>query len=146
MAHIKTSITINAPAQKAFDLLTNPNKIPLVMPGLIANTNVPELPLKPGDHFDFEYQMFGVRIHGVWTVNQIESPHTYVAQTSGGGDSTWTYTLSEENGVTLVTLEIDYVPPASVLEKIQQHVAEKMNAHEVEAYLQNLKILIELHA
>ena len=65
--------TINVPREDVFDFLVQPQQIPLVLPGLIENTDVPELPLKVGDRFTYHYQVSGVMLEGTWTVTELEA-------------------------------------------------------------------------
>ena len=68
--------TINVPREDVFDFLVNPHQIPLVLPGLIENTGVPDLPLKVGDRFTYHYQVSGVMLEGTWTITELERPST----------------------------------------------------------------------
>ncbi|MBI4038947.1 SRPBCC family protein [Candidatus Daviesbacteria bacterium] len=45
---IHTEIDIDAPVSKVFEFLTDPNNIPLILPGLKENYDIPELPIKEG--------------------------------------------------------------------------------------------------
>ena len=38
--HAERDLTF--PPEKIFEFVTNPNNVPLVLPGLIENTNIPE--------------------------------------------------------------------------------------------------------
>jgi len=145
MENVKLSIKINAPVQKVFDFLTNPNNIPLVLPGLIENTNIPQLPLKAGDKFDFKYKMIGVVVEGVTVVDKIESPASYHFSTSAGLVSHWREQFSPEGDATKIILEVDYDTPKSVTDKIIIGVARKFNLKEAERYLQNIQLALELN-
>src|SRR5687768_15859062 len=100
--HVET--TIDVPREEVFDFLVQPEKIPLVLPGLIENTDIPELPLKVGDTFTYHYQIAGVVLEGTWTVTELERPSVYHARTTGGGDSTWRYKLADKGKGTHVEL------------------------------------------
>ena len=135
--------TINVPREEVFDFLVQPHQIPLVLPGLIENTGVPELPLKVGDRFTYHYQVSGVMLEGTWTVTELERPSKYVARTTGGGDSEWRYELTDSDGGTRVDLVVTYDPPQSVIQKIQVSALEKIVQKDGETYMQNLKTLLE---
>src|SRR5437870_10407528 len=135
--------TINVPRQDVFDFLVQPHQIPLVLPGLIENTDVPELPLKVGDRFTYHYQVSGVMLEGTWTVTELERPSTYAARTTGGGDSEWRYELTDRGGGTQVDLVVTYDPPQSVMQKIQVSALERIVQRDGETYMQNLKTLLE---
>ena len=140
---IKAAREINVPAAEVWNLLTNPYKIPLFMPSLIENTNIPKLPLKPGSKFNYKYQMFGIILEGELTVSKFEPTKNYKFVTNGDAESEWNYTLKEKNGKTLVQLAVSYKPPKNVLDKVKGSILTKMNQKEAELFLENMKILLE---
>lgn len=141
---INEEIVIEADSQKVFDFLTDPNKIPLVMPSLVSNENIPELPLVVGSKFNYDYQLYGVRLKGTWEVTQIESPTKYCATISGDVDGTFEYDLEESDGKTTLKLIMTYNPIKSVLEKASQPAIQSINANEAKHYMMNLKNALEL--
>jgi len=143
---LHSELLINAPIDKVFAFLTTPQNIPLVLPGLIDNTNIPELPLKAGSSFDYRYQMFGVVTEGKTTVDAIEGPHTYNFSTSGGNMSHWYEKLSDEGGQTRVTVDIEYDPAASWFEKVQLGVVRTFMPQELDRFLQNVRTVMELQS
>ena len=143
-ATVRSSISIDASAGQVFDFLTSPEKIPLVLPGLVENFDIPPLPLQPGSSFKFRYQMYGVMLEGRWTVTKIERPDRYEATTDGDVASTWVYELKAQNGSTHLDAVISYETPRSVLEKIKSDVMLKINQQEADSFLQNLKTVLEM--
>lgn len=135
---------INVPPEKVFDFLTDPHNIPLVLPGLIENNNIPPLPVKVGARFNFKYQMLGVVLEGDVVVDKVESPSAYDFTSSGGGDSKWMQRLTEKDSGTHLTLDVEYNPPQSWIDKVKLSVIQKMNQGEAEKYLQNIKTLLEM--
>ena len=143
-SELEQTIQIEAPPQRVFDFLTDPAKIPLVMPSLIENTNIPPLPLKENSSFHWKYQMFGVVLEGEWTVTKIESPRRYAAHTAGDTTSDWDYSLSEAGDGTSVSLVVSYETPKSVLGAVGLAVIQKINQKELDTYLTNLKTVLEM--
>jgi len=137
---------INAPIEKVFEFVTNPNNIPLVLPGLIENTNIPKLPIKAGDKFNFKYQTFGIIIEGVTIIDEIEYPNIYNFSTTSGITSHWKERLSNNNGSTHFILDVEYEPPQSWLEKITLNVIKKMNTKDAEHFLHNINAVLELQS
>src|SRR3989344_3649201 len=90
---IDKKLQINVPIDRVYQFLTDPSKIPLVLPGLIENKNIPKLPLKVGSKFNYKYQMYGTIVEGSWIVTEINSPETYKAKTDGDVPSKWGYKL-----------------------------------------------------
>lgn len=143
---LHSEIVIDAPISTVFAFLTNPNNIPLVLPGLIENTDIPELPIRQGSEFRFRYQMFGVVTDGTTVVDRIESPTVYEFTTKGGGVSHWRENLIEENGRTRVSVDLEYDPPKSWIEKVQLGAIRTLVPREIEQFLQNLRVLLELQS
>jgi len=143
---VHAEVSIKASINKVFDFVTNPNNIPLTLPGLIENANVPELPVKKGDKFNFKYKMMGAIIDGTVEVDEIESPTTYNFSTSVGIASHWKERLSENDGMTNLTLDVEYEAPESLFEKIKLDVAKQANQKEAEQFLQNIKLALELNS
>lgn len=143
---IHAEVDIKAPMEKVFEFVTNPNNIPLTLPGLIENTNVPDLPVKKGDKFNFKYKMLGVIIEGVVEVDEIQSPAIYSFSTSVGITSHWKEQLLEKDGLTNLVLDVEYETPESLFEKIKLDVAKQANQKDAEQFLQNIKLALELNS
>ncbi len=143
---IHFEIEINAAPEKVFDFLTDPHNIPLVLPGLIENSNIPPLPVKVGTKFNFKYQMFGVVINGETVIDKVERPSAYDFTISGGVDSKWVERMTGKNGGTHFTLDVGYNSPQSWIDKIKLDVVQKMNQGNVEHYLRNIKTLLEMQS
>ena len=141
---IDKKIQINASIDKVFEFLTDPAKIPLVLPGLIENTNIPKLPLKVGSKFNYKYQMYGAILEGTWTVTEIKSPDSYKAKTDGDAASNWSYKLSKKGAGTSVGIKIEYEVPKSVLSKVKVNIIKSINEKAVDQYLHNLKTVLEM--
>jgi carbon monoxide dehydrogenase subunit G len=144
MEKLRLELEINASAEKVFDFLTDPHNIPLVLPGLIENTNIPELPLGAGSQFNYTYQMFGVVLRGDVVIDAIERPSAYHFHTTGEAASTWKQHITPRDGKALFQLEVEYEPPRSWLEKVKLGVMRRFSDKEAEQYLHNLKTVLEL--
>lgn len=142
---IKADVAIKAPLKKVFNYLTTPAMLPQIMPGLLETSNVPPLPLKKGSQYDYKYRMYGVTLEGKWNVTNIEEPHTYEGESTGGAESKWKYNLDpiDENH-THLTLTIVYVPPKNVVEKVKTAILERINQQSLNAYLNNLQAILEM--
>lgn len=138
------SLEVNTSPEKIFNFITDPSKIPSILPGLIENSNVPELPLTAGAEFDYRYQMYGVMLDGVWTVDEIQSPSLYKAHTTGGSESWWTQEISGDENKSTVTLTVEYTMPEGVLNKIKANALISINEKEADHMLHNLKTILEM--
>ena len=139
-------VDINVPPEKVFDFLTDPKNIPLVLPGLIENYNIPELPIKTGSKFNFKYQTLGILQEGEIVIDKVESPFTYDFTSTCGVVSKWLQHMTAKDGGTRFTLGVEYDPPKSWVDKIKIDVVRKMNQGDAEKYVQNLKTLLEMQS
>lgn len=143
MEKVEVTSNINASPQRVFDYITNPANIPIILPGLVENSNVPELPLKDGSVFNYKYQMYGMVFDGTWTVLDIKSPNIYKAHTTGGIESDWLIEINESNGGSEVKLTVSYEIPGMLFKKITGAILKKINEKEGELMIHNLKTLLE---
>lgn len=140
---VEVQAEIKAPAQKIFEYITTPAHIPAILPGLVENSNVPQLPLVTGSYFNYKYQMYGMVFDGVWTVLDIKTPTLYKAHTTGGIESDWTIEISDEGENSKVTLTVEYQIPGTLFHAIKSTILRKINEKEAELMIHNLKIVLE---
>jgi len=95
-AHAEVDISV--PPEKVFNFLTNPKNIPLVLPGLIENYNIQELPIQVGSKFNFKYQTLGIVQEGEVVVDKVESNSIYDFTSTGGVVSKWIQQMDTANG------------------------------------------------
>lgn len=137
------SLEINASPEKIFNFITDPSKIPSILPGLIENDNV-TMPLVVNSSFNYKYQMYGVILEGKWTVDELNSPTLYKAHTNGGIESWWTQEISGDENKSTVTLTVEYGMPNGVLSKIKANALMSINDKEADHMLHNLKTILEM--
>lgn len=140
---IAEEINIAAPIEEVFDLVTDPYKVPLVMPGLVEINNIVGMPFKVGSTCHFVFKMFGINTGGDWTVKVLDRPTKYESDTVGDQVSTWTYNLQSENGVTVLQVIIRYHVPTSLLGKVDGYILKPINDGYLKLYLNNIKQLLE---
>lgn len=138
------SLEIEASPETIFNFVTDPSKIPAILPGLVENSNIPALPLQAGSKFNYKYQMYGVMLDGEWIVDEIQSPSLYKAHTTGGSESWWAQEISGDENKSTVTLTVEYAMPEGVLSKIKANALMSINEKEAEHMLHNLKTILEM--
>lgn len=138
---LETQIAVSP--KQAYDFLVDPHRVPLVMPGLIENNDVPPLPLTEGGSFTFRYLMYGVMLEGQWTATKLEDSRRYEARTTGVV-STWKYQLAPRGHGTHLSLTVELEPPPSVLRKAQPGIIRTISESAGDAYFRNLKTVLEL--
>jgi uncharacterized protein YndB with AHSA1/START domain len=140
MATIKSSITINAPVEKVFEM-AKPEFLPEFWPSLVEVKNIQELP-NGGFSWDWVYKMAGMRFNGSSVHTEYVVNERTVAQ-STGIDSTITWTYEPEDGGTKMTALTEYKIPVPLLGKMAEAFIVKMNENESATILANLKARME---
>lgn len=144
MTTVTSSITINRPIQEVFEYMASPRNGPAFTPNLNENTNiVPENP-GLGQTFDWRFNVLGIDLQGTAEVTEYSSPNQVVITSKGAADSTWTYTLNEDQGVSTATVRLDYELSLTALQRIANTLLIKRQAQDtVDQMLKNLKTLLE---
>jgi len=142
MAKVERSITINAPVEKVFSYWEEPTNRPEVWPSMVEAKDVQPLP-NGGNRFGWVYKMAGVRLEGTTETTEYVANQCIVEKTKGGIESTLTWTFQPEDGGTKLTVEIEYTVPIPVLGKVAEAFIVKVNEHEAELLLANLKARME---
>jgi uncharacterized membrane protein len=138
-----SSITINAPVKKIFDYLSEPTNQPEIWPSLMEIKDVQRLPDGKTKN-RWVYKMAGIRLEGTSEGVESVANQRMVSKTKGGVESTQTWTFQPEAGGTRVTFEVEYTVPIPVLGKLAEAIIVKMNEHEGEVILANLKSRMEM--
>ncbi|MFC1923693.1 SRPBCC family protein [Chloroflexota bacterium] len=140
MATIKSSISINAPVEKVFEM-AKPEFLPEFWPSLVEVKNIQELP-NGGFSWDWVYKMAGMRFNGSSVHTEYVVNERTVAQ-STGIESTITWTYEPEDGGTKMTALTEYKIPVPLLGKMAEAFIVKMNENESATILANLKARLE---
>jgi len=139
---VKT-ITIKAPVEKVFDYINEPTNLPEFWPSLVEIKDVQKLP-RGGTRNRWVYKMAGIRLEGISEGTEYVPNQRLVSKTKGGVESTITWMFQPEAGGTKVTFEGEYTVPIPVLGKLAEAIIVKMNEHEGELILANLKARMEV--
>jgi carbon monoxide dehydrogenase subunit G len=142
MASITRSIEVHAPADRAYEHLSDPGHLLEIWPSLLAVSKA-ERDEDGAHRFDWTYRMAGVKFHGHCDTVDVEQGRRRVDRNEGGIPSTFRWTFEPRGGDTEVTLEIDYEPPA-LLELVAGPLLRVANEREAETLLANLKAKLEV--
>ena len=142
MAKLESSVTINAPVEKVFEYASKPENLPEFWPSLIEVSNVKELP-NGGYSYDFVYKIFGMRLTGSIEDTEVVPNERIVSISTGGIESTITWTYEPEGGGTKLTTLVEYKIPVPLLGKIAEAFIIKMNENESDTIMANLKARME---
>jgi uncharacterized membrane protein len=101
-------------------------------------------PLPNGGYSNsWTYNMAGMRLSGTSEDIEHVDNQRIVSKTKGGVDSVQTWTFRPENGSTKVAFTVEYTIPVPVLGKLAEAVIVKINEHEGQTILENLKAVME---
>ena len=142
MAKTVKTINIKAPVEKVYDYISEPTNLPEIWPSLVEIKDVQKLP-SGGTKERWVYKMAGIRLEGT-SESEDTKNQRIVSKSKGGVKSTQTWMFQPEAGGTKVTLEVEYTVPIPVLGKLAEAIIVKMNEHEVELILANLKVRMEV--
>lgn len=136
------SVVVHAPVGKVYTYLDDPTHMPEFWPSLVEIKDVHSLP--HGGHSNrWVYKMAGVRLEGTSEDVEHVTNERLVAKTKGGVDSTQTWMLEPEGDDTKVTFTVDYTVPIPVLGKLAEAAIVKLNNHEGDVVMENLKTILE---
>ncbi len=142
MAKIEKTILINAPVEKVFAFMAKPENLPEIWPSLQEVRNVQPLP-NGGHAYDWTYKMAGIHVEGHAEWIEFVKNERIVDKNKSNIPSTFVWTYRPEGGGTRVSVSVDYSIPSAILGKLAEPVVHKMNEHEAETILTNLKIRME---
>jgi uncharacterized protein YndB with AHSA1/START domain len=139
---VEQSIVIHAPVEKVFGYAADPSHLPKFWPSMQEVSDVQPLP-NGGHRFHWVYQMAGMRFEGTSETVEYMPNQQLIQKGKGGIESTVTWTFLSEAGGTRVTFLAEYVVPVPLLGRLAEAVIVKVNEHETEVLLANLKATTE---
>lgn len=143
MITIRRSVSIKAPLDRVYEFMTTPENLPTIWPSMIEVNNVSRKP--DGAHsFDWVYKMAGIKFKGHSDTKEVEKNKRIVLKNEKGIESTFRWTYQGEDGGTKLTMEVEYEIPVSLFEKLAGPFIERLNEHEAEQVLNNLKVRLEM--
>jgi uncharacterized protein YndB with AHSA1/START domain len=145
MRKISRSILINSSPERVFDFIDNPENFLVVWPSMVEVAGIQKKP-NGGHNYDWAYKMGGIRFHGHSESVRVERPRLIESRNERGIPSRFRWTFDAKNGGTLLNVDIDYSIPTPVVGKLAEAVVAKMNEHEMETVLANIRQAVEAEA
>jgi uncharacterized protein YndB with AHSA1/START domain len=143
MERIKRTVFIEAPPAKVFGYLLDPRNLPEIWPSMVEVSNVKSKADGTTESNDFTYKMAGVKFHAHNEITDVERDRQIVWKTEGGIKSTFRWTFAPHGGGTALVDEVEYELPTSVLARAAAPFLRRLNEHEADACVQNLKARME---
>lgn len=143
---VRESIEIDAPVERVWALVMDPNRLGEWVSTHQAVENVPDGGLKQGSTFDQRMKLAGKGFDVTWTVTECDAPNKAAWEGEGPGGSTAhvTYELSESNGGTRFDYTNGFDLPGGALGRLAGKVASGTAARsQARKTLARLKRLLE---
>lgn len=136
---IERQVAIAAPAERIFDLITDPQQLSRVNPDIAVLSFAPSV--VGGYDIQWEYRFGMMTLAGESKNALFEKPHRIVIDTLGGVPSHWDWSVQPNGAGSHLSLTLDYsVPPALAF---MGKLLEKQNEKSVDAQMANIKRLAE---
>lgn len=142
MFEVKKSIVIDAPIEKVFGFMEDPTNLPEIWPSMIDISNVKKND-KGLDEYDWIYKMAGMKFNGHSDTVAYKQNDSLSTETTGGIQSHFDWNYKELQGKTQVDMECKYSVPVPLVGKMAEKILRKINEHEAETTLANLKARME---
>jgi uncharacterized protein YndB with AHSA1/START domain len=142
MAKLSRTTTINKPVEDVFHFLEDKTHFPEFWPSMVEVSDIRDLPTG-GKHFHWVYKMAGIRLEGDTEEVEVIPNKKMVGKNEKGIESTVTWLMEGHGGDTDLTFEVEYKVPVPVLGKLAEKVVVKLNEHEADALIANVKTQIE---
>jgi ligand-binding SRPBCC domain-containing protein len=143
MPIVKTSLLINAPADKIFDTMVDPEGIPKRAP-IDSVSNIKGSPGEIGSAANYTLRVFGIKLKQIMTVLQVDKPYNIVYEMAGGFPEKWTYTLKTEDNGVRVSAEVHYMVRGGVIgNMINKILLQRMHQRKTELFTIGLKTFCE---
>jgi carbon monoxide dehydrogenase subunit G len=136
---VERKLTIAAPAERIFELITDPQQLGAVNPDIHVLSYEPS----PAGGFDIQWEYrFGMMTLAGESRNVLyEKPHRVVMDTLGGVPSHWDWSVCQNGAGSQLMLALEYtVPPALAF---MGKLLEKQNEKSVDVQMANIKRLAE---
>jgi len=144
MVKVERSIVLNAPVEKVFDYMADPQSNVEFIPGMIEVRDIQETPDHIGMHFHWTYKMAGIKFDGESTVLEWEKCRRVVTESKGGIRSKWYFTYEPAASGSKLTVAVEYEVPVPILGKLAEVVVRRQNEKELELALSNVKARVEV--
>jgi uncharacterized membrane protein len=143
MAKLQKSIQINAPVEKVFNYLQNPENLPEIWPSLIEVKDVQRTPGGEFISYKWTYKMAGMRFEGTTELTESIPNQRAAIKDSGGIQGTRIMTFESQEGGMLLTVDLEYIIPVPLLGKLAEPFILRQNVNEADTFLANLKARME---
>lgn len=141
MAEVEDTIHVEAPPERVFEFMDEPENQVAVTPSLSSVESVEEL-LK-GRRVEYVYSMAGASMNGTVETVEYDPPNLMLWTLDGSIEGQIRQEFEPADGGTHVTYAAEYTVPVPALKGLAEPLVERYNRREVRTTLQNLKDAVE---
>lgn len=142
MFTIKRSAIINAPVKTVFSFMDNPTNLLEIWPSMVEIKNV-RSNSKGWPIYEWVYKMGGMKFLGEQdTLERIPNKHITTKSTKGV-DSHFDFEYKDLGKKTEMVMVVEYTVPVPLVKKLAEVIVGKLNEHEADLMLANLKARLE---
>jgi len=139
MSEIHKNATIDAPADKVYEFVDNPENFPQYVPNVERVEDIKRSEGRIGDSFRVVYKVMGVTFDEKFTVTEHQPPHKAGSRFEGGMKGTFDWTFEPQGQQTKTTVVVRYELAGGALGKaVDALVLERTNEKTIEGMLQNM--------
>src|ERR671938_1589809 len=139
VAEIHKSVTIDAPAERVFELLDDPGAIPTYTPSVERVEDVRQSDQRIGDTFRVIYKAVGMTFEENFTITEHTRPTRLASRFENGMKGTFLYQVAPQGEQTTLSVDVRYELPGGPLGKaIDALLLERTNEKTIEKQLENL--------
>jgi uncharacterized membrane protein len=143
---VKQSIDIDAPIERVWDLVMDPERLDEWVSIADSVSDVPDGDLKKGSRFRQTMKLKGMPLKVKWEVVECDAPKQarWLGEAGAGAKAQIVYSLSEHDGVTTFDYENQFELPAGKVGKLAAKAFNAMSGErEAQKSLKRLKELLE---
>jgi ribosome-associated toxin RatA of RatAB toxin-antitoxin module len=142
MAQIHKTVTIDAPAEKVFDIVDDPDNYPKYVPNVSQVVDVRRSDKRIGDSFRVIYKVLGTTFDEKFKTTEFQRPTRISSAFEGGMTGTFRWAFEPLGAKTKVTVDIEYrVAGGAIGKAVDSLVLERTNEKSIEGMLENLRRL-----
>ncbi len=140
MATIHRSLMIEAPAEKVFDIVDDPERLSTYVPNVSRVVDVKRSDQRLGDSFTVIYKVLGITFDEKFTVTEYKRPNRLMSTFEGGMKGTFTWTFEGQGEQTKTNIDVHYEVGAGAIGKaVDAILLERTNDKTIADTLENLR-------
>ena len=141
MPRIRKSITINAPVEKVFEYISNPENMLEWWSNVTAIRDITGHGERQS--WTFDYKMMGLHFTAKAQVTRSRINTERRVKSTGGIEATWDWYFNRMNGGTQLRLVVDYTIPIAVLGMVGELLIMRRNERVARFAMTNIKERME---